>query len=50
HAAEMAGSYDLQRIEARLAGLEQSVAATLNVLSQLLQAVRRDETAGEARE
>ncbi|MFU2485974.1 XrtA/PEP-CTERM system-associated ATPase [Thauera sp. WH-1] len=49
-AAEMAGSYDLQRIEARLAGLEQSVAATLNVLSQLLQAVRRDETAGEARE
>jgi len=33
---------DLQRIEARLAGLEQSVSATLAVLNQLLQAVRRD--------
>lgn len=40
--AGMAGSYDLQRIEARLAGLEQSVSATLAVLNQLLQAVRRD--------
>ena len=41
-AAGLAGNYDLQRIEARLAGLEQSVSATLNVLAQLLQAVRRD--------
>ena len=40
--AGMAGNYDLQRIEARLAGLEQSVSATLAVLNQLLQAVRRD--------
>ena len=44
-AAGLAGSYDLQRIEARIAGLEQSVSATLNILSQLLEAVRRDEPA-----
>ncbi len=42
HAAGLAGNYDLQRIEARLTGLEQSVSATLSVLAQLLQAVRRD--------
>jgi putative secretion ATPase (PEP-CTERM system associated) len=48
--AGMAGSYDLQRIEARLAGLEQSVSATLNVLNQLLQAVRRDDVVGEKTE
>lgn len=48
--AGMAGGYDLQRIEARLAGLEQSVSATLNVLNQLLQAVRRDAAAGEKSE
>lgn len=43
----LAASVDLQRIEARLAGLEQSVSATLNVLNQLLQAVRRDVPADE---
>jgi general secretion pathway protein A len=48
--AGMAGSYDLQRIEARLAGLEQSVSATLSVLNQLLQAVRRDDAVGEKTE
>ncbi|ATE60943.1 XrtA/PEP-CTERM system-associated ATPase [Thauera sinica] len=40
--AGMAASFDVQRIEARLAGLEQSMSATLNVLNQLLLAVRRD--------
>ncbi|MHB1375554.1 MAG: ATPase, partial [Thauera sp.] len=49
-AAGLAGSYDLQRIEARLAGLEQSVSATLNILSQLLEAVRRDEPATDKTE
>ena len=45
--AGMAANFDLQRIETRLAGLEHSVSATLNVLNQLLQAVRRDAPAGE---
>lgn len=45
--AGMAAGFDMQRIEARLAGLEHSVSATLNVLNQLLQAVRRDAPAGE---
>ena len=49
-AASLAGNYDLQRIEARLAGLEQSVSATLNVLAQLLQAVRRDAPATDKAE
>ncbi len=40
--AGMASSFDARQIEARLAGLEQSMSATLNVLNQLLQAVRRD--------
>ena len=43
----MAAGFDMQRIEARLAGLEHSVSATLNVLNQLLQAVRRDAPASE---
>ena len=50
HAAGLAGNYDLQRIEARLAGLEHSVSATLSVLSQLLQAVRRDTPATDKTE
>lgn len=45
--ADMAGSYDLQRIESRLASLEQSVSATLGVLNQLLQAVRRNTSNGD---
>ncbi len=45
--AGMAANFDVKRIEARLAGLEQSVSATLGVLNQLLQAVRRDTPAGE---
>ncbi|AMO37476.1 ATPase [Thauera humireducens] len=45
--AGMAAGFDMQRIEARLAGLEHSVSATLNVLNQLLQAVRRDAPASE---
>ncbi|CAM5356777.1 XrtA/PEP-CTERM system-associated ATPase [Thauera mechernichensis] len=49
-AAGLAAGYDLQRIEARLAGLEQSAAATLGLLSQLLQAVRRERPAGEERQ
>jgi len=40
--AGMASSFDVRRFEARLAGLEQSMSATLSVLNQLLQAVRRD--------
>ena len=50
HAAGLAGNYDLQRIEARLTGLEQSVSATLSVLAQLLQAVRRDAPATDKTE
>ncbi len=45
--AGMASNFDMQRIEARLAGLEHSVSATLGVLNQLLQAVRRDTPSGE---
>lgn len=45
--AGMAASYDLQRIESRLANLEQSVSATLSVLNQLLQAVRSGTTEGD---
>ena len=40
--AGMAAGFDVQRIEARLAGLEHSMSATLSVLNQLLQAVRRE--------
>lgn len=43
----MAANFDMQRIEARIAGLEQSMSATLEVLSQLLQAVRRDDADGD---
>ncbi len=49
-ASGLAGNVDLKRIEARLAGLEQSVSATLSVLSQLLQAVRRDAPATDKTE
>ncbi len=45
--ADMAANFDVQRIEARLASLEQSVSATLAVLNQLLQAVRNDASAGD---
>jgi general secretion pathway protein A len=38
---EMVSNLELGRLEARLAGLERSMSATLNVLHQLLQAVRR---------
>ncbi len=43
----MAANTDIQRIEARLTCLEHSVSATLNVLNQLLQAVRNDAPAEE---
>lgn len=46
--AGMAANFDVQRIEARLTGIEQSIAATLDVLNQLLQAVRRDPPAKES--
>lgn len=42
-AAGLAANFDVQRIEARLVRLEQTMSATLDVLNQLLQAVRRDE-------
>lgn len=42
--AGMAGGFDVQRLEARISGLEQSLSATLHMLDQLLQAVRRDDT------
>ncbi|ENO90606.1 XrtA/PEP-CTERM system-associated ATPase [Thauera linaloolentis] len=45
--AGLAAGVDVQRIEARLTSLEQSVSATLNVLNQLLQAARRDAPAEE---
>ncbi|MGL1833004.1 XrtA/PEP-CTERM system-associated ATPase [Rhodocyclaceae bacterium SMB388] len=48
-AAGIASSFDARRIEARLAALEQSMAATLNVLNQLLQAVRRDQPSDGAK-
>jgi len=44
--SDMAAKFDVQRIETRIAGLEQSMAATLEVLHHLLQAVRRDTPAG----
>ena len=40
--ASLSANLDMQRIEARLSSLEHSVAATLDVLNQLLNAVRRD--------
>lgn len=40
--ANMAADFDVRRFESRLAGLETSMSATLNVLNQLLQAVRKD--------
>ena len=42
-AAALAGGADLQRIEARLASLEQTVSAAVQLLNQLVQAERRDE-------
>ncbi len=47
-ATQLAANFDVQRIEARLAGIEQSMAATLGVLNQLLQAVRRNPPAEES--
>jgi putative secretion ATPase (PEP-CTERM system associated) len=47
HVAGMAATFDVQRIEARIAGLEQSMSATLEVLNQLLQAVRRNDSDGD---
>lgn len=41
-AAELSASFDVQRIEMRIERLEQTMSATLDVLNQLLQAVRRD--------
>lgn len=46
-AASLSNSADIQRLEARLVGLEHSVAATQDILNQLLQAVRRDPSAGD---
>lgn len=46
-AASLTASTDIQRLEARLVGLEQSVAATHDILNQLLQAVRRDPADGD---
>lgn len=43
-AAGLPARYELQRIEARLAALEKSMSATLDVLSELLDAVRRDDS------
>jgi len=40
--AGLSANFDVQRIEARIAGLEQSMAATLEVLNQLLAAIRHD--------
>ena len=45
--ADIAVRFDMQRIESRIAGLEQSMAATLEVLRHLLQAVRRDAPPGD---
>ena len=46
-ASTLGAQADIQRLEARLVGLEQSVSATLSILNQLLQAVRRDPPAGD---
>lgn len=48
--ADLTAQLDLQRIEGRLAGIEQSVAATLGILNQLLQALRRKAALGEPAE
>lgn len=48
--AGLAAGVDVQRIEARLTQLEQSVSATLGVLNQLLQAVRRESAPEEPRQ
>ena len=45
--AGLTANYDLQRIEARLSRLEQSLSATLEILSQVLQAARRETPAGK---
>jgi len=48
--AGLAAGVDVQRIEARLTQLEHSVSATLSVLNQLLQAVRRESAQEEPRQ
>ena len=45
--SEIAASYDSKRIEVRLLRLEQNMAAVLNALNQLLQAVRTDAPQGK---
>jgi putative secretion ATPase (PEP-CTERM system associated) len=40
-AAKLSSNLETQRLESRIAGVEQSIGATLNVLTQLLQAVQR---------
>ena len=47
-AGSLGAQADIQRLEARLVGLEQSVSATLSILNQLLQAVRREPPAGDS--
>jgi len=42
-AAGLTAATEIQRLEARLVGLEQSVSATHDILNQLLQAVRKEE-------
>ena len=49
-AADLAARTDLQRIESRLTGIEQSVSATLDVLSQLLQSLSRQASVREQTE
>lgn len=48
--ADLTAQLDLQRIEGRLTGIEQSVSATLDVLNRLLQALTRRATVGEQTE
>lgn len=45
--AALGGAFDVQRIDARLTALEQTTAATLDVLRQLLEIVRADDAAAE---
>lgn len=46
--ASLPAQTDIRRLEARLVGLEHSVSATLNVLNQILHAVRRDPPSGDS--
>jgi len=45
--ASLAQNFDVQRIEARIARLEHSLSAALEILNQVLKASRRDNTSGE---